>query len=115
MSDAIMALEETSGSPAYDDLRRELREIEVFASINALISCDQETMMPTAGTTLRAEQAAALSQLVHERRTSPLVAELLGRCEADQDLHSDPVAAANLREIRRGYDQAVKVPTALVR
>jgi carboxypeptidase Taq len=115
MSDALIAAGETAASPAYDDLRRELREIELLASINALISWDQETMMPPAGTSLRAEQAATLGQLVHERRTSPLIAELLARCEEDQALQSDELAAANLREIRRGYDQAVKVPTSLVR
>src|SRR5690606_33487207 len=90
-------------------------EIEVFASVNALISWDQETMMPLSGTSLRAEQAAALSQLVHERRTSALIGDLLQACEQDATLLVDPVTAANLREIRRSYDQAVKVPTSLVR
>lgn len=114
MSDA-QSHADSHTSPAYDELCRELREIEVFASVNALISWDQETMMPVKGTSLRAEQAAALSQLVHERRTAPLIGDLLARCEEDGTLLSDPIAAANLREIRRGYDQAVKVSTSLVR
>lgn len=102
-------------SKQYEELRRELRETEVFASVSALLSWDQETMMPPKGTSLRAEQASALGQLVHERRTSERFAELLQSCEADADLQADPAIAANLREIRRSYDQAVKIPTSLVK
>ncbi|MEX0912857.1 MAG: carboxypeptidase M32, partial [Gemmatimonadota bacterium] len=100
---------------AYDALRSELRETEVFASIGALLSWDQETMLPPRGTGLRAEQSAAVSQMVHERRTSERFGELLAACEEDPGLSADPVAAANLREIRRSYDQAVRIPSSLVR
>ena len=105
----------SASSPVYDELCGELREIEVFASVNALLSWDQETMMPVRGTALRAEQSAALGQLAHERRISPRMADLLQRCEDDPALADDPIAAANLREIRRGYDQAAKVPSSLIR
>lgn len=71
--------------------------------------------MPRSGTALRAEQGAALGQLVHERRISPRMADMLARCEEDSNLTSDPIIAANLRELRRGYDQAVKVPSSLIR
>jgi carboxypeptidase Taq len=40
---------------------------------------------------------------------------MLERCEADTALASDPLAAANLREVRRGFDMAVRIPTSLVR
>lgn len=100
---------------AYDELRRELRDIEVLASVNALLAWDQETMMPPGGTSLRAEQAAALGQLAHERRTSAKMADLLAGAEGDPALADDPIAVANLREIRRGFNQAVKVPTSLIR
>jgi len=104
----------TDGTP-YDVLRRELRETEVLGSIGGLLSWDQETMMPPAGTGLRAEQAAQLSQIVHERQTSQHFAELLARCEEDPELTNDPAQAANLREIRRDFDRAVRLPTSLVR
>jgi len=101
--------------PAYDELRRELRETEVFSTIGALLSWDQETMMPTDGTTLRAEQASLLSQVVHDRRTSPRFGDLLARSEEAARGVADEEMAANLREIRRDYDRSVKLPTALVR
>jgi carboxypeptidase Taq len=110
-----MSEDRQAAARAYDELRRELREIELFASSAALLSWDQETMMPPNATPLRAEQIAVLSQLVHERRTSASFGDLLARSEADDDVTSDPVAAANLRELRRGYDKAVRIPSSLVR
>jgi carboxypeptidase Taq len=111
-----MSDQSTNGKhPAYDELRRELRRTEVFGSVAALLSWDQETMMPPKGTPLRAEQAALLSEVVHERRTSRRIGDLLSECEADPGLRANPAEAANLREIRRGYDNAVLIPTALVR
>src|SRR5690606_6815530 len=101
--------------PAYEELRRELRETEVFSTINGLLSWDQEVMMPIAGTSLRAEQSATLSQLVHQRRTSERFAELLTRSEQEAALHRDPDVLVNLREIRRDYERAVRIPTSLVR
>lgn len=56
-----------------------------------------------------------LGQLVHERRISERLGELLATCEQDADLRAQPAIAANLREIRRNYDQAVRIPTSLVR
>lgn len=110
------AAAEHTGLPAhYEELARYLREAAVFASAGAFLSWDQETYMPPAGAAFRAEQLSAFSALVHERRTSPRLAELLERCEADAGLAADPVAAANLREVRRGFDLATKLPTSLVR
>jgi carboxypeptidase Taq len=100
---------------AYEELRTELRETELFASVGALLAWDQETMMPPSATPLRAGQAALLSQLVHERRTSNRFRDLLEESERGIQAESDPIGAANLREIRRGFDQAVKIPTSLVR
>ncbi|MEX2582221.1 MAG: carboxypeptidase M32 [Gemmatimonadota bacterium] len=100
---------------AYAELRNELREVELLASTAGLLSWDQETMLPPKGTPLRAEQLAMLSQLAHERRTSPRFGDLLAEAESDDSLKDDPLARANLREMRREYDHAVKLPTSLVR
>jgi carboxypeptidase Taq len=71
--------------------------------------------MPRAGAPLRALQLATLSTLVHERRTDPRVGELIAACEGDADLTADARTAANLREIRRDYDLATRLPASLVR
>ncbi|HEV2147043.1 MAG TPA: carboxypeptidase M32 [Longimicrobiaceae bacterium] len=99
----------------YQELTALLREAATLASVSATLGWDQETMMPPAAAPLRAQQLSALSALVHERRTSPRLRELLERCEEDASLASDPVIAANLREVRRGFDLATRLPTSLVR
>ncbi|HEX6751704.1 MAG TPA: carboxypeptidase M32 [Longimicrobium sp.] len=106
----------TAGAhPAYDELRRLLRETATLQSASSIIGWDQETYMPPAAAQLRAEQSALMSSLIHERRTSPRLGELLAECEADAGLAADPEAAANLRGIRRDFDHATKLPPDLVR
>jgi len=99
----------------YRELLGQLRELAVWGSINSTLGWDQEVMMPPAAAGLRGEQAAALSELIHERRTSPRLGELIARCEADAETMADPDAAANLRNLRRDYDRATRLPTDLVR
>lgn len=104
------------GQPAaYTELLGLLREAATLGSAAAVLGWDQETMMPQKGAALRGEQMAALSGLVHERRTSARVGELLAACEADRSLAADAEASANLRALRRDYDRATKLPNALVR
>jgi carboxypeptidase Taq len=100
---------------AYRSLTGELREAELLSSVNNVLSWDQETMLPSKGTALRADQIALLSGLVHERRTHPRIAEFLAECEGDPELTADPVVAANLREIRRDFERLVRLPSSLVR
>lgn len=100
---------------AYDQLLSHLRETAVLESVSATLGWDQETMLPDGGAPLRADQMAMLSSLVHERRTDPRVGEWLEACEADAELTADGDAAANLREIRRDYEHATKLPARLVR
>lgn len=99
----------------YPRLLAELRELAVLGSISATLGWDQEVMMPPAAAELRGEQAATLSTLMHERRTSSLLGDLLSRCEADAALMADPDAAANVHNLRRDYDRVTKLPTELVR
>ena len=99
----------------YARLLAELRELAVLGSVNATLGWDQEVMMPPAAAALRAEQSALLSSLLHQRRTSPAIGELIARCEADAELLADADAAANLRNLRRDYDRATRLPTELVR
>ena len=64
---------------------------------------------------LRGEQMAFLASLAHQKFTDPKVGELLGAVEASElvrDPESD--AAANVRELRRSYDRATKIPQSLV-
>ncbi|MBC7835523.1 MAG: carboxypeptidase M32 [Phycisphaerales bacterium] len=98
----------------YQELKNLLREAATLGSVGALVSWDQETYMPSAAGAHRSEQAALLSGLVHERKTSPRVGDLLAECESEPALRESEGAAANIREMRRDYDRAVRVPTELV-
>ncbi len=92
------------------------RQAATLNSVESMLNWDQETYMPTAGAGHRAEQQAILAALVHERRTSPRVGELIAACEKDRALTGDPMspAAAAVREFRRDYDLATKLPNDLV-
>ncbi len=98
----------------YETLKSRLRETAVLDSASRVLSYDQETVLPDKGAALRAQQLEAMSALVHKLRTAPEVGELISASEADVSLKADPVAQANLRELRRDYDRATKLPTALV-
>ena len=101
-------------SDAYNDLRRRLRELGVLGSSGQVLGWDQETKMPPGAAASRAEQLALLSRLTHERATCDELGACIAACESDGALLDDPRAAANLREIRRDYDRARKLPTAYV-
>jgi carboxypeptidase Taq len=105
----------TETNTPYARLLAELRELAVLGSINATLGWDQEVMMPPAAAELRGEQAALLSTLMHERRTSSALGDLIARCEGDAETMADPDAAANLRNLRHDYDRVTKLPTELVR
>ncbi len=108
-------MSDTGDKPeAYRNLMIHLREAATLASVAELLGWDQETKMPAAASGFRAEELALMSRLTHQRATSPRVGELLDRCEADPALREDPETAANLREIRRDYDRASKLPEDLV-
>lgn len=110
MSDA----KETRGSGAYAALLERLREMQLLGSVASVLAWDQETMLPPRGTELRSRQMALLSTMLHERHTDPRVGEWLSACESDGELMRDGAAAANVREVRRRYERAVRLPPTLV-
>jgi carboxypeptidase Taq len=69
--------------------------------------------MPPGAAHVRAEQVAILAGLVHERLTSDALAAMLTRLEGELG-GGDTVEAANVRETRRDFDRAVKLPRELV-
>ncbi|MEM9082109.1 MAG: carboxypeptidase M32 [Planctomycetota bacterium] len=99
---------------AYEELREYLRESAIAGSIGSLVGWDQETYLPRKGAALRAEQRRILSRLLHERGTSDRLGELIAECEGDAEVLADPIAVANVREMRKDYDRAVKLPGDLV-
>ncbi len=100
---------------AYQDLCRLLREAELLGSCASVLGWDEQTYMPTGGAEHRAEQLSLLAGMTHERKTSPRIGELLGEVERSGSLGDpDGDVAANVREARRSYDRATKLPRRLV-
>lgn len=100
---------------AYDNLIKELREISLLGSVAGVLGWDERTQMPPKGAEHRAAQSSLLARMIHERFTSPRIGEWLSEIESSdlvRDRESD--ASVNVRQTRRAYDRAVKVPTALV-
>ncbi|TVQ62887.1 MAG: carboxypeptidase M32 [Phycisphaerales bacterium] len=104
-----------ASTKAYDRLRALQREAGTLASVSRLLGWDQETYMPNGGAAARAEQQSLLAGLSHDRATDPRLGELIAECEADANLNAPGTStAANLREMRRDYDKAIRLPRALV-
>jgi carboxypeptidase Taq len=100
---------------AYKELLRRARDAGVLHSCADLLGWDERTYMPRKGSAHRGEQMALLARLTHEMATAPVIGELLSTLEGielTRDPDSD--AAVNVREIRRVYDRAVKLPQRLV-
>ncbi|WP_420586977.1 carboxypeptidase M32 [Ruegeria sp.] len=93
---------------AYDDLMAFQRETSALGQIAGRLGWDQETVMPRGAAPQRAEEMAAIEAVLHARRSDPRVAEWL-----EHAAPQDEVGMAQLREIRRAYERAVKVPADL--
>ncbi|RUL86923.1 carboxypeptidase M32 [Tautonia sociabilis] len=100
---------------SYDELIRRSREWSTLSSCSALLSWDEQTMMPPSGSSFRSEQLGLLAGLEHDRAADPRVGELLAIVEGS-DLVADPESpeAVNVRELRRSFDRKTKLPRSLV-
>ena len=95
----------------YADFLEKTREIHRLGASLALMSWDQETCLPPRGVPARAQQRATLAAIVHERTIDAGLGALIDQLQADT---LDSTAAANLREMKRIRDRAVKIPRELV-
>lgn len=101
----------TSNRDAYRDLERRALEVATLGSCSALLGWDERTFLPPAGAAHRGAQVALLARIGHELWTDPRTGQLLDEIDA-QSLTDHQVA--NLREWRRAYQRATKLPASLV-
>ncbi len=95
---------------AYDDMMAYVHDTQALAQVAGRLGWDQETMMPPGAAPQRGEEMAALEKVLHARRTDARVGDWL----ADIDAASlDPVGQAQVREVRRSFERASKVPADL--
>jgi carboxypeptidase Taq len=97
----------------YKKLIKRAREIALVASAGELLSWDLETYLPTKGVGYRAEQLAHLGGHTHRLFIAKKVGDWITACE-HHGFPPESDEAANVREWRRRYDRATKLPTRLV-
>ena len=101
------------------NLKKNVREIYLLEHAQATVSWDQETKMPDEANTERADQAALLEGIIHQKITSPEIGRLLSALGAED---SKPEGKGDfciedkafVREVFRSYNRATKLPKALV-
>ncbi|MDQ7784897.1 MAG: carboxypeptidase M32 [Desulfomonilaceae bacterium] len=99
---------------AYERLTVKSKETSYLDSAIKVLHWDQSTYIPAKGHGHRAGQLSALAKMKHKMTTDPLIGEWLGIVEGSE-LTEDPlsVEAVNIREWRRLFDRAVKIPESL--
>lgn len=96
---------------AYPQLVRTFRRLSRFSHLSAIAGWDMATMMPPGGSRARGEALAELGVLQHQLLTDKKVGAWIEAAQ-QEDLSEDE--RANLREMRRAYDQAALLPESLV-
>ncbi len=102
-------------SQAYQDLLSRMKELTLLNTTAGVLSWDQEVLMPPANAPHRGGQMALLAGMIHERFTSPKMGELLDQASSQEKTQA-PLsdAAVNLREWKRSYERARRLPQSLV-
>ncbi|MFQ5805636.1 MAG: carboxypeptidase M32 [Phycisphaerae bacterium] len=100
-------------SATYAEFIERVKELQTSRAIEALLDWDQETYMPKRGAEDRANQLALIAGLSHEKLTADELGDLLARLESE-GRDDDFVVATNVREVRREYGRAIKLPKSLV-
>ena len=95
-------------------LKERLAEVSDLRKVMRLLSWDQQTMMPPAGTGHRADQMATVQRIAHELFTDPEVGRMLDELQpVAESLDPDSDDAALISLVRRDYEKAVNVPGSL--
>ncbi|HEY3991721.1 MAG TPA: carboxypeptidase M32 [Ktedonobacteraceae bacterium] len=105
----------THSNASISELLDRMHEIADLSALGALAEWDQNTDMPEGAGEIRGDQMATLQGVLHERWISERLGHLLDQLEqpsAQADL-SDADKGL-MREARRAYDRATKLPRSLV-
>jgi carboxypeptidase Taq len=96
-------------------LKARLLEIDDLNGAAALLRWDQTTYMPVGGAAARGRQLATLARLAHERFVEAETGRLLDAAARETGaLPFESDEASLVRVARRNWDQAVRIPAALV-
>jgi carboxypeptidase Taq len=97
------------------ELLTRMREIQDLRALTALASWDQNTAMPDGAAEVRGAQLATIQGTIHTRWTDRRLGELLGELEgAISGPDYGDADRGLVRQARREYDHATKLPKELV-
>lgn len=98
-----------------NELKARLGEVYDLQMAAALLRWDMSTYMPPGGAPARGRQLALLGRLAHERQTDPQMGRLLDAAQKDvAGMPKDSDDYCLVREARREFDMATRLPAALV-
>lgn len=105
---------------AYDKLHALSKSTAIMDSIHTLLDWDQETYMPKGAIEIRSQQSEMMASLVHRQKTSKSFAKALSALidlETGEIVDSNltPPQIAALRQWRKDYLRAIKLPNAFVK
>ena len=96
-------------------LKEKMRVVQDFEFISELLFWDQSTYMPPGGAPARGRQIAMLAEMQQEKLVDPEIGKLLDALQPwSETLPFDSDEAGFVRATRRVYEQAVKIPPALI-
>jgi carboxypeptidase Taq len=101
-------------SKPLEQLEERLGKITDLERISRVLSWDQQTMMPPAGSDHRADHLSTLRRIAHELLIADETGRLLDALRPlEESLEPASDDAALIRVARRDYEKAVRVPTDL--
>ncbi len=103
-----------TSTETYTKLTTELRRIALLGSCNSVLGWERETYMPDGGAELRAEQMSLLAGLHHQWATAPQIGDWLAELSEADPGEVDTPQAVNVKQARRDYEMATKLPQKLV-
>jgi carboxypeptidase Taq len=98
---------------AYDELKGRLRRLSVIDSVAQLLGWDEQVNLPPGAAAMRAEQHSVIADLSHSAASAPRVGELIAILEAARG-SLDEGGKAVVRQARRDYDRATRLPPEFV-
>jgi carboxypeptidase Taq len=99
---------------SYFALTHRLKENSRLGGVMGILHWDQEVIMPVGASESRAQQLGALAGVLHEKSTHPDMGKLLDELSKVDENAFTSFESTNIREARREFDMATKIPKALV-
>ncbi|MGH2487778.1 MAG: carboxypeptidase M32, partial [Ktedonobacterales bacterium] len=105
----------TESDPRIGELLGLMREIADLGALGSLAGWDQNTALPDGAGEIRGQQLATLQGVMHDHMTNPRIGALT--TELEEEFAKTPFTDADrglLRETKRSFEHATKLPRGLV-